>query len=180
MNLPQADWLSPERSIADPVALAGAQVPYPGLRWQWPRDGQLFQSPQSVRVSPGEQAEEQAEGRPRLGAAEVSEGVFINLITDPINYSHCGDKLLNGGRPSPPSLSPWQMSNSRLRRIRSLDGQVPVAQKVGPQNIFANYIVGRVFFFCSTRREASQNSTGCHTGSSPLLLLPMDGLASGQ
>ena len=52
-------------------------------------------------MSPGEQAEEQAEGRPRLGAAEVSGGVFINLITDPINYSHCGDKLLNGGRSSP-------------------------------------------------------------------------------
>lgn len=47
------------------------------MRRQRSRDGQLFESSQSVRMPAGEQAEEQAKRWPGLGAVEVGEGIAV-------------------------------------------------------------------------------------------------------
>lgn len=56
---------------------------------------------------------------------------FVYLITgmwNSINYSHCGAARTH---PCIIVLLPLQMSNSRLRRIRTFDGEIFVAPKVG-------------------------------------------------
>lgn len=57
------------------------------MRWKRPRDGQLLQPSQSVRLPEGEQAEEQAKGWPGLGTVEVSaseEGVSKGFLFNSI------------------------------------------------------------------------------------------------